>query len=521
MGTGHPDWFKGIVLYGIGPEDEFIPIRTDELGNLHVGYGTHAITHQDGGSDEISVEGLEGILSAPQKAKLVYVGAKAGFPDPSISGRLAYATDEGLLYYDDVTSWEKAGAAAFTQLTDTPSSYTDKATYILAVNAGENGLEFVATATPGAHHGSHENGGGDEISVAGLSGVLVDEQPSSWALVTGKPGTFTPSAHAASHQNGGGDEISVAGLSGVLADAQTPATHGNTVHSPKMVEVDGTEPLTADWDVGAHKVRAQSLQADGLTTGHVLFAGVAGLLSGEANLFWDASNNRLGIGIATPDQALHVNGNVVIGESVGIYLVGRGIIGGNPTGNWTAYFGQDATHSAAFGWVYDETPADSYARMVTYGYNNDFRVDAKNILFQAISGGKVGVKTTTPGTDLDVNGETWLRGNAGASLLSTSVTVTNSFQSWNLSSVVGARVALVLIEIRNATANDYDYSFAPSASVAYFDTDLAVERGTGQATVTTSKRGFVLVPTSSSGIVYFRSDVVQVSASTFVLVGFI
>lgn len=38
----------------------------------------------------------------------------------------------------------------------------------------------------------------------------------------------TPTAHASSHQNGGGDEIDVTGLSGVLADPQTPATHAGS-----------------------------------------------------------------------------------------------------------------------------------------------------------------------------------------------------------------------------------------------------------------------------------------------------
>jgi len=37
-----------------------------------------------------------------------------------------------------------------------------------------------------------------------------------------------PALHASSHENGGGDEISVAGLSGVLADAQTPTSHAST-----------------------------------------------------------------------------------------------------------------------------------------------------------------------------------------------------------------------------------------------------------------------------------------------------
>jgi hypothetical protein len=64
---------------------------------------------------------------------------------------------------------------------------------------------------PVAHKTSHENGGADELSVAGLSGTLADAQ--------------TPAAHKTSHENGGADEISVAGLSGTLADAQTPAAH--------------------------------------------------------------------------------------------------------------------------------------------------------------------------------------------------------------------------------------------------------------------------------------------------------
>jgi hypothetical protein len=50
--------------------------------------------------------------------------------------------------------------------------------------------------TPAAHKASHQNGGADEISVAGLSGALADAQ--------------TPSAHAASHKHGGADEVATA-----------------------------------------------------------------------------------------------------------------------------------------------------------------------------------------------------------------------------------------------------------------------------------------------------------------------
>ena len=79
---------------------------------------------------------------------------------------------------------------------------------------GGGGASLMAggdTLAPNAHASTHENGGSDEISVAGLSGVLADAQ--------------TAAAHAASHQNGGADEISVAGLSGLLADSQTALAH--------------------------------------------------------------------------------------------------------------------------------------------------------------------------------------------------------------------------------------------------------------------------------------------------------
>lgn len=87
---------------------------------------------------------------------------------------------------------------------------------------------------PTTHAASHQNGGTDEISVAGLSGVLADPQPpiigsSGTQAVAGDDARLTdartPTAHASSHQNGNADEINVAGLSGLLADEQTPLTH--------------------------------------------------------------------------------------------------------------------------------------------------------------------------------------------------------------------------------------------------------------------------------------------------------
>lgn len=73
---------------------------------------------------------------------------------------------------------------------------------------------FIKVLTIPLHAFTHQNGGTDEVNVAGLSGELADPQ--------------TPKTHATSHQNGGGDEVSVTGLSGLLADGQTPLSHATS-----------------------------------------------------------------------------------------------------------------------------------------------------------------------------------------------------------------------------------------------------------------------------------------------------
>jgi hypothetical protein len=67
--------------------------------------------------------------------------------------------------------------------------------------------EYVDSYSPAHHHTRHEDGGTDEISVTGLSGLLADGQ--------------TPLAHKTSHQDGGTDEISIEGLAGTSAALTT------------------------------------------------------------------------------------------------------------------------------------------------------------------------------------------------------------------------------------------------------------------------------------------------------------
>ena len=83
--------------------------------------------------------------------------------------------------------------------------------------------------TSGAHAATHKGGGSDVIdsattSVAGLMTGTDKTKLDGIATGADVTGSNAPQAHKTSHQNGGGDEISVAGLNGVLADGQPLGT---------------------------------------------------------------------------------------------------------------------------------------------------------------------------------------------------------------------------------------------------------------------------------------------------------
>lgn len=118
-----------------------------------------------------------------------------------------------------------------------------------------NGTDWVelTVATVATHHATHENGGADEISVAGLSGELADDQPAkahdlggtkhnadTLANLNAKVNDATlddrgdprdPNAHKASHEDTGADEISIAGLLGEPAELTTHKGLNSIHHS--------------------------------------------------------------------------------------------------------------------------------------------------------------------------------------------------------------------------------------------------------------------------------------------------
>jgi hypothetical protein len=74
-----------------------------------------------------------------------------------------------------------------------------------------------------------------------------------------------------------------------------------------------TGPLTASSLIVTGSTSLQGSAAiTGLTTGQVLFPTAGGVISGNANLFWDNVNTRLGVGTNAPATLLDVNGVATI-----------------------------------------------------------------------------------------------------------------------------------------------------------------------------------------------------------------
>ncbi len=133
----------------------------------------------------------------------------------------------------------------------------------------------------------------------------------------------------------------------------------------------------------------------GGTAGSVLFINPAGILAQDnANLFWDDTNNRLGIGTTTPGEKLSIkSGNLSFSNSDSA-SVSQGIIKFAAPSSPLAYAGiEGKTNSGGYNQV-------DLILSTGYGGGSDERM---RILATT---GNVGIGTTAPGFKLDVSGVT-------------------------------------------------------------------------------------------------------------------
>jgi hypothetical protein len=162
-------------------------------------------------------------------------------------------------------------------------------------------------------------------------------------------------------------------------------TAGTNITSPETgaVEYNGTQLFFTP--ASTRNILAQVSGSTALTTGSIPFATTSGYLAQDnSNFFWDDTNNRLGIGTATPAVALDVNGAINVRggvtEGVNIYRSGTTLMG--TLGNHDTML----TLSAAIG------------RDIQLNEGSTRRLVVK------ATTGNVGIGTTTPANNLDVAG---------------------------------------------------------------------------------------------------------------------
>ncbi len=160
----------------------------------------------------------------------------------------------------------KAAAAAGVATEPSRADHKHDVDTAAAATIGTANAEGAATSLARSDHG-HDHGaqitGTHHATViaAGANGFMTGADKTKLdAIAAGADvtGANAPQAHAASHQNAGGDEISVIGLSGLLADNQNPTAHASE-------HTDGTDDIqSATASVKGLATAAQITKLDGL-----------------------------------------------------------------------------------------------------------------------------------------------------------------------------------------------------------------------------------------------------------------
>ena len=220
----------------------------------------HATRHEDGGVDELNVQGLSGLLADPQTPDTEDVQDIVGaFVEAATGSNIS-------VDYDDANDTLTIDTTALNpeETRDTVNDLLVGGTNTTLTYDDDNDtltidVDAPTTAEFEDHSTRHESGGADELSVTGLSGDLADEQDAkphdiggathtadtlanlnskvSDATLDDTNDTREPEAHSTTHESGGADEISVDGLSGDLADAQDPKGHTTTHQSGGSDEI--------------------------------------------------------------------------------------------------------------------------------------------------------------------------------------------------------------------------------------------------------------------------------------------
>jgi hypothetical protein len=140
--------------------------------------------------------------------------------------------------------------------------------------------------------------------------------------------------------------------------------------SGQVLSTNGTGTLS--WTNNDSGLTVNSTAITSGTSGRVFFQNASNQLSQSANLFWDNTNNRLGIGIAVPTQKVHVDGNILLSTGSNKFV---------RIGSSTNYH-------------YDLQSTGDNFQIIDGNGNTRLHISYPN--------GNIGIGTTAPGSRLDI-----------------------------------------------------------------------------------------------------------------------
>ena len=253
---------------------------TPEEWNEHVAdQKNHSERHESGGIDELTVEGLSGDLADAQDPK---AEVTRDIVDAFLDGgtNVTVSRDADTLTIDTTALNDQEVADKIGDVVEGGSQTT--VTYDSAAQTATITIDAPTQAAFDDHSTRHESGGGDELSVTGLSGDLADEQDAkphdiggathtadTLANLNSKVSDATlddtadprePETHAATHE-GGSDSLNVFNLTGDLVGEGLERVN-DTLQVLSSIW-DGTNVVA---DVNNTNTTTQTLEAESVTT---------------------------------------------------------------------------------------------------------------------------------------------------------------------------------------------------------------------------------------------------------------
>lgn len=202
---------------------------------------------------------------------------------------------------------------------------------VASVNGRTGNVVLIVGDLP-PHHTTHENGGADQVNVAGLLGVLTNPQPpiigaTGTTAVAGNDARLTdartPLAHAATHQPGGSDPMAV--------DAVAATGSLRTLGAGAQQAAAGTDSRFLKTTISTAEVNLVAAP-NARRNGHVQITGLAGLTIGKPVIVTQAPGPYTGKGTRVDEaemDAVQFIGNVLSATVIDLYWQAVHMVRGN------------------------------------------------------------------------------------------------------------------------------------------------------------------------------------------------